>query len=159
MIQLLHRLGMPGTRGYYNEVREWYRDNLMRIFLRLHHAFSATDRDHWFAPHASARDRQGAFWQDGGEALPQTFSFVIYPGDAEGTLGEDILLVDSLDPGQYETYKHAHAVIAKSAGRLSHGATLLRELGMPSAVLPETPETWRGQRVRYTNGSLELLIN
>ena len=157
LIQHLHRLGVPGLRGYYHEVREWYRDNLMRIFFRLHHAFPAAEREYWFAPHPAARDRQGAFWQDGGDALQQSFSFMIYPGNAEGTLGSEILLVDSLDPGRYASYKSARAVIAKSGGRLSHGATLLRELRMPSAVLPDTPEVWRGQQVRYSNGKLVLL--
>ena len=156
-IKALHRLGMPGLRAYYHEVREWYRDNLMRIFFRLHHAFPAAEREHWFAPHTALRDRQGAFWQDGGDALLQSFSFVIYPGGAEGTLGEEILLVDSLDPGRYESYQQANAVIAKNGGRLSHGATLLRELNKPSAVIPRISESWRGQQVRYANGTLSLL--
>ena len=107
--------------------------------------------------HAGLRSRSGAFWQDGSETTPQTFGFTIYPGKAKGRLGHDILLVDSLDPGLYETYRGVTAVIAKSGGRLSHGATLLRELCKPSAVMPQVSDAWRGQWVCYDNGQLHLL--
>lgn len=48
-----HQYSLPGMRGYYVQIREWYRDNLMRIFFRLHHAFPESDRAYWYAPHPS----------------------------------------------------------------------------------------------------------
>lgn len=41
-------------------------------------------------------------------------------------------------------------------GRLPHGATLLRELRMPSAVIPQVDDAWRGREVQYRNGELQL---
>lgn len=152
-----HRWGLPGLRGYYIQVREWYRDNLMRIFFRLHHAMPQADRAHWFAPHAHARTQQGSFWQDGHTGAEHGAGFVIYPGTAEGILGHDILLVDTLDPGHYADYQQARAVVVRMGGRLSHGATLLRELRKPSAVIPDADPSWHGARVRYQDGVLERL--
>ncbi|MEO5796936.1 MAG: PEP-utilizing enzyme [Rhodoferax sp.] len=153
-VRLAHRLGLPGMRGHYVQVREWYRDNLMRIFFRLHHAMPLADRPHWFAPHPAARTQQGSFWQDGHSSTEQGAGFVIFPGAVEGVLGDDILLVDTLDPGHYADYKNARAVVVRMGGRLSHGATLLRELRKPSAVLPDVDMRWRGERVRYHDGVL-----
>ncbi len=95
-VKLAHKLSLPGMRGYHLQVREWYRDNLMRIFFRLHHAFSEQDRQHWFSPHASPRDRGNSFWQDGHASHEQATGFIIYPGNVEGVLGQDILLVETL---------------------------------------------------------------
>ena len=75
---------------------------------------------------------------------------------AEGFVGKDILIVDALEPGHLEDYKQAKAVIARTGGRLSHGATLLREIKKPSAVVPEA-RFEQGARVRYRDGVLELL--
>ncbi len=151
-------LGLPSMRGYCVQVREWYRDNLMRIFLRLHHAMPNTDRAHWFAAHPDARTQQGSFWQDGhSKGSEIATSFVIYPGSAEGVVGTDILLEDTLDPGCHAQYQQALAVVVRMGGRLSHGATLLRELHKPSAVVPDPPRLLPGQRVRYDNGQLTLL--
>lgn len=155
-VRLAHRLGLPGLRGHYLQLREWYRDNLMRIFFRLHHAMPVADRGYWFAPHPAVRDRSGGFWQDGRLDGSRAAGFVIHPGGAEGVLGRDILLEDTLDPGRYADYRAAHAVVARMGGRLSHGATLLRELGKPSAVLPGADPGWRGRRVRYRDGVLVL---
>ncbi|WP_035054441.1 PEP-utilizing enzyme [Andreprevotia chitinilytica] len=154
-IRLAHHAGLPGLRGYYTEVREWYRDNLMRVFYRLHHAVPAEGRAHWFAPHTSPREHSGSFWQDGSGQTAQDFGFVIVPGSAEGIVGVDILLVDTLDPGQYTSYRAAKAVIARSGGKLSHGSTLLRELGKPSAIAPDTDPSWLGRAARYCDGRLE----
>ncbi|MGC5702162.1 alpha/beta hydrolase [Pseudomonas sp. NFXW11] len=156
-ICLAHRLGLPGLRGYYLQVREWYRDNLMRIFFRLHHAVPEADRDYWFAPHEQVRSRGGSFWQDGREGSEQAAGFMIYPGQAEGVLGAEILLEDTLDPGRHAHYQQARAVIARMGGRLSHGSTLLRELRKPSAVLPQVDPAWIGRTVRYADGQLSLL--
>ena len=123
LIRLAHSTGLPGLRGYYLQVREWYRDNLMRIFFRLHHAMPLADRDHWFAPHPDVRTRDGSFWQDGREGAEQATGFMIYPGQVQGILGEDILLEDTLDPGRHAHYQTARAVIARMGGRLSHGST------------------------------------
>jgi hypothetical protein len=78
-IRLAHRLGLPGMRGYYLQVREWYRDNLMRIFFRLHHAMPENERAYWFAAHAQPRSRGGSFWQDGSEDGELATGFMIYP--------------------------------------------------------------------------------
>lgn len=156
-IRLAHHLGLPGLRGYYLQVREWYRDNLMRIFFRLHHAVPEADRSHWFAPHEDRRSRDGSFWQDGRDGSEQATGFMIYPGQVQGILGEDILLEDSLDPGRHAHYQAARAVIARMGGRLSHGSTLLRELRKPSAVLPQADPAWIGREVLYCDGQLSLV--
>jgi len=156
-ITLAHRLGLPGLRGYYLQVREWYRDNLMRIFFRLHHAVPEADRGYWFAPHEQPRSRGGSFWQDGREGREQAAGFMIYPGQVQGVLGVDILLEDTLDPGRHAHYQAARAVIARMGGRLSHGSTLLRELRKPSAVLPQVDPAWVGHEVRYADGQLSLV--
>ncbi|MFK3774126.1 alpha/beta hydrolase [Pseudomonas sp. NPDC089406] len=155
--RLAHRLGLPGMRGYYLQVREWYRDNLMRIFLRLHHAMPLAEHEHWFAPHPQVRNRDGSFWQDGGEGAEQASGFMIYPGQVQGILGQDILLEDALDPGRHAQYQAARAVIARMGGRLSHGSTLLRELRKPSAVLPQVSNEWLGREVLYRDGELRLV--
>ncbi|RBJ77632.1 alpha/beta hydrolase [Pseudomonas sp. MWU12-2534b] len=156
-ITLAHRLGLPGLRGYYLQVREWYRDNLMRIFFRLHHAVPEADRGYWFAPHEQPRSRGGSFWQDGREGREQAAGFMIYPGQVQGVLGVDILLEDTLDPGRHAQYQAARAVIARMGGRLSHGSTLLRELRKPSAVLPQVDPAWVGREVLYADGQLSLV--
>ncbi|MEO6677542.1 MAG: alpha/beta hydrolase [Pseudomonas sp.] len=157
LIRIAHSTGQPGLRGYYLQVREWYRDNLMRIFFRLHHAMPMADRAHWFAPHPDIRSRDGSFWQDGREGTEQATGFMIYPGQVQGILGEDILLEDTLDPGRHAHYQAARAVIARMGGRLSHGSTLLRELRKPSAVLPQVDMAWVGCEVLYRDGELVLV--
>ncbi|WP_240202738.1 PEP-utilizing enzyme, partial [Burkholderia sp. LMG 13014] len=156
-VRVLHTLGAPGMRGWYLQVREWYRDNLMRVFFRLHHAMPAADRDTWFAPHPERRERNGSFWQDGSEGTDEAAGFMIYPGHTQGVLGHDILLEDTLDPGRHAQYQAARAVIARMGGRLSHGATLLRELRKPSAVLPRVDAAWIGREVRLSDGRLTLV--
>ncbi|KVU50015.1 PEP-utilizing enzyme [Burkholderia cepacia] len=156
-VRVLHALGAPGMRGWYLQVREWYRDNLMRVFFRLHHAMPAADRDAWFAPHPDRRERNGSFWQDGSEGTDEAAGFMIYPGHTQGVLGRDILLEDTLDPGRHAQYQAARAVIARMGGRLSHGATLLRELRKPSAVLPRVDAAWIGREVRLSDGRLTLV--
>ena len=156
-IALAHSVGFPGLRGYYLQVREWYRDNLMRLFFKLHHAMPMADRPHWFAPHPDIRARTGSFWQDGSAGTEQAAGFMIYPGRAQGILGRDILLEDTLDPGRHAHYQAAQAVIARMGGRLSHGSTLLRELRKPSAVLPQVNTEWLGQEVLYHDGELTLV--
>lgn len=156
-IKLAHCAGLPGLRGYYLQVREWYRDNLMRVFFRLHHAMPETDRAYWFAPHGDVRNRAGSFWQDGSEGTEHATGFMIYPGQVQGVLGEDILLEDTLDPGRHAHYQNARAVIARMGGRLSHGSTLLRELRKPSAVMPDVDPAWLGREVRYVDGALMLV--
>ncbi|MHA6575440.1 alpha/beta hydrolase [Pseudomonas yamanorum] len=158
-IRVAHSTGLPGLRGYYLQVREWYRDNLMRVFSRLHHAMPMAERAHWFAPHPDARTREGSFWQDGREGIEQATGFMIYPGQVQGILGDDILLEDTLDPGRHAHYKTARAVIARMGGRLSHGSTLLRELRKPSAVLPQVDVTWVGCEVLYRDGELTLVCS
>lgn len=150
-IRLLHQWGVPGLGGKYFEVREWFRDSNMRLFFRLHHALKGSD---WLLPHPGIRTRSGTFWQDGSGLQQQSHGFVIYPGGVHGTVGVDILVVDALEPGHYEDYRKARAVIARTGGRLSHGATLLRELKKPSAVIPGI-QVCDGARVHYRDGRLD----
>jgi phosphohistidine swiveling domain-containing protein len=141
-------------RGYYSQVREHFRDQLMRIFFQLHHAIPERSL---FAPVASARKRRGSFWQTGSAERGQSASLLIYPGEAEGILGKDILLVDSLDPGQHQYYRQASAIIARSGGILSHGSTLLRELKIPSAILPDINTEWLGKKISLRDGKVQRL--
>lgn len=157
-IRVMHRLGLPGMAPYYRSLREWYRDNLMRIFYELHQRMRATEgAEAWLAPHVGERTRHGGFWQSG-EADGQAGGVLLLcPGLAEGVLGQHILLENALDPGRWQQYRAARAVIARCGGRLSHGATLLRELRVPSAVIPEVNPAWIGYRVRLDNGVLTLM--
>lgn len=157
LIRVAHATGLPGLRGHYLQVREWYRDNLMRLFWRLHHAVPEADCAVWFAPHPFARTRDGSFWQDGRDGVEQATGFMIYPGEVRGKLGEDILLEETLDPGRHADYQKAKAVIARMGGRLSHGSTLLRELRKPSAVMPNVDVAWLGCEVLYVDGQLSLV--
>lgn len=160
-IRFADRSGLPGMRGYYLQVREWYRDNLMRLFFRLHHLFkrlsdqSATEK--WFAPYPIARQPLGSFWQNGNNATEIADAFTIYYGEISGILGEDILVENSLDPGRYATYQQSQGVIALMGGKLSHGSTLLRELKKPSAVIPTLDKTWIGKRVTLKGNQVSLV--
>lgn len=147
-----HRLGLPGLEGRYIELREWFRDNNMRLFHRLHNRMKGSE---WLEPYPGIRYKTGTFWQDGGGEFGQSFSFVIYPGKAEGIAGKDILILDSLEPGHIEDYKKANAVIARIGGRLSHGSILLREIKKPSAVITDVSEELIGKRVAYDNGKIK----
>lgn len=149
-----HRMGLPGAGGYYFEVREWFRDSNMRLFHRLHLALKGSP---WLELHPGERHRSGTFWQDGGGVLQQDFGFLIVPGTAEGVVGKDILVVEALEPGHLSQYEQAKAVVSRTGGRLSHGATLLREIEKPSAIVPDAPREWEGRHVRYDNGKLTLL--
>jgi hypothetical protein len=150
-IRIAHLLNLAGLQSYYFEVREWFRDNNMRLFHRLHNALEGSE---WLKAHEGIRTKSGCFWQNGGETLSQAFSFVIYLGRVEGILGKDILVVDALEPGHFEDYKQAKAVISRTGGRLSHGATLLRELQKPSAVISNFPKDFEEKFVIFENGKI-----
>jgi hypothetical protein len=153
LIKLLHKMGVPGLRGYYIQVREWFRDNNMRLFHRLHLALRGSE---WLEMYPGERNQAGTFWQDGGEVEAQEFGFVIYPGRVEGILGEDIMLVDALEPGHYAEYQKAKGVVSRTGGRLSHGATLLRELKKPSAVIGNVDAGLVGKRVVLEGGRIRV---
>jgi predicted DCC family thiol-disulfide oxidoreductase YuxK len=142
LTRVLLTLGLPGTGAYLVSQREWFRDNYTRLHFRLHHALAHYEKTspHWFIPHPYARSQQGGFWQDDGIVNQQDNNFVIYPGDVRGHVGQDVLIVESLDPGQLEHYRKFKAVIARIGGSLSHGAILLRENAIPSAIITDTPE-------------------
>lgn len=150
-----NRLGLPGVRGWYIEVREWFRDNNMKLFQRLHFELAGSNE---FEKSGVIREKSGTFWQDSGlydrveydESLPA----IIYPGEAKGIVGVEILIVDALDPGHFEEYKLAKAVISRSGGQLSHGATLLRELKKPSAINSKISDEHTGKLVHYSDGNL-----
>ena len=151
---LFHYFCLPGLSGKYFEVREWFRDNNMKLFFRLHHVLKGSE---WCKPHRSQRSQAGSFWQNGEKETVQSFSFVIYPGQAKGTVGDNILIVDALEPGHLEDYMAADAVISRTGGRLSHGATLLREIQKPSAVMAELPPLEQGTQIQYRNGQVTHL--
>ena len=155
MQKLLSAMGSPGLSGLFFQVREWFRDNNMKLFFRLHHALKDSD---WLEDWDYERSRKGSFWQDGSEGGQQDFSFVIYPGEVQGRIGTDILVVNALEPGHLGHYKKAKAVISRSGGRLSHGATLLREIQVPSAVIADLPEEIeKGQMARLNGAKFQLL--
>lgn len=155
-IRVWNSLGLPGMRGRYIEIREWFRDNNMRLFYRLHFQLKNTVE---FDLSNSIRLKSGTFWQCSGldetAEFSESFSIIIYPGKVEGVAGKDIIIVDALEPGHYEVYKTAKAVIAKTGGQLSHGATLLRELKVPSSINSNIPESVVGKKVRYSDGILD----
>jgi pimeloyl-ACP methyl ester carboxylesterase len=154
IILLWHKAGLPGMRGKYIEIREWFRDNNMRLFQRLHAELKGTE---WFDLSSGIRNKTGSFWQDEEEVFGQENSIVIYPGKAEGIAGEDVLIVDAFESGMFEEYKKAKAVIAKTGGKLSHGAILLRELKKPSAVIGDIDfGELSGKEIFYDNGKINF---
>lgn len=141
LTQYLLKWGLPWTKAHLFNTREWFRDAYTRLYFRLHHVLAQHEKPtpYWFEKHVYPRTLQGAFWQDEGVTKKQNHSVVIYPGDVRGHVGKDILIVDSLDPGQLHRYKTFKAVITRSGGSLSHGAILLRENAIPSAIIPDAP--------------------
>jgi hypothetical protein len=157
--KLFYSAGFFGFNNYFVYVREWFRDNNMRLFQRLHAALQSTERGKELLEKSnSVRKITGTFWADEGDVYEQDFSFVIYPGSAEGIVGEgkDILIVDYLDPGKYSEYKKYKAVISKTGGKFSHGAILLRELKIPSAIISNIENDLTGKNVKYENGKIIL---
>lgn len=151
--------GFFGFNNYFVYVREWFRDNNMRLFQRLHAGLENTGKGReWFEKFDAERKITGTFWADEGDVYDQDFSFVIYPGSAEGIVGEgkDILIVDYLDPGKYSEYKKYKAVISKTGGKFSHGAILLRELKIPSAIISNVVNDLEGKKVKYENGRVNM---
>lgn len=142
----LDYLGLPGNANRYIELREWFRDSYTRLYHKLHFGLLEYELDdpRWFEHHAHPRRMKSGFWQHSGDTNTGMETSVIYPGVVKGKVGEDILIVDTLDPGQYRIYQTFKAVIARMGGQLSHGAILLRELRIPSAVIPDLPEILDG---------------
>lgn len=152
--------GFFGFNNYFVYVREWFRDSNMRLFQRLHAGLEKTEKGReWFEKFDAERKITGTFWADEGDVYDQDFSFVIYPGSAEGIVGEgkDILIVDYLDPGKYSEYKKYKVVISKTGGKFSHGAILLRELKIPSAIISNIENDLNGKKVKYENGKVNRL--
>lgn len=147
-----HRLGLPGMGGKYLEVREWFRDENMKIFYRLHFALRGSK---WLENHPYERSRRGTFFENNpDQVVKQDQGLVIVHGEVEGVLGKDILLVEVLNAGDIETYKAFAAVVAKNGGRLSHGATLLREFRIPSAIIPTAKAELTGKKVKLKGAAL-----
>ncbi len=151
-VRFWNKVGLLGMGGKYIELREWFRDNNMRLFHRLHNALEGSV---WLGPHEGVRTRKGTFRENGDDIQGEAHAFVIYPGTVEGRVGYEVIIVDALDPGQYEFYISARAVVARCGGKLSHGAILLRELKKPSAIIPECPFLPDGTRIRFSNGRIE----
>jgi hypothetical protein len=152
--KLAHRIGLPGMGGKYLEVREWFRDENMKIFYHIH--FQTIDPQ-LFQQHVGNRSRKGTFFEQNPDAVSAfNDAFCIVSGDLEGILGEDIALVEVLKAGEIENLRRYKGVVAKTGGRLSHGATLLREFGIPSAVIPHVSSDWIGRRVKLQGAKLCL---
>ncbi|MBW7855550.1 MAG: PEP-utilizing enzyme [Ignavibacteriaceae bacterium] len=159
-LRIWSAIGLPGMRGRYIEIREWYRDNNMRLIQRLHFALKGTEA---FGLSEAVRLKSGTFWQNSGVDESADFNdsipSIIYPGDVIGIIGKDILIVDALEPGHFEEYKNAKAVIARNGGMLSHGAILLREIKKPSAIISNFPDNLSGKLVNFKNGVITLMDN
>ena len=155
---LIDYLGLPGNAGYYMEIREWFRDSYTRLYHKLHFGLLPyeTISPYWFDSHPDPRQNKGGFWQDNNDADSRAEALVIYPGRVEGRVGTEILVVDSLDPGHYRVYQTFKAVIARLGGRLSHGAILLRELQIPSAIIPQLPLISDGTVICLNNDSISI---
>jgi len=147
-----HRLGLPGLGGLYFAIREWFRDNNMKLFFIIHNELKSSN---WLKLIEPKRERSGTFWQSGMDIGKQDHGFLIYPGRVTGIVGSDIIVVDALDPGHIEDYIAAKAVISKSGGRLSHGATLLREKRIPSAIIPDI-SVEMDQKITFNNGKISV---
>ncbi|MFC6766618.1 PEP/pyruvate-binding domain-containing protein [Natrinema soli] len=81
---------------------------------------------------------------------------------AEETIEKDeILIAPSSDPGWTPLFLNAAGIVVEVGGRLSHGALVAREYGLPGVV--SVPEATRriktGQRVRIdgTRGTVEII--
>jgi len=152
-----HKLGLPGMGGKYLEVREWFRDENMKVFYHLHYQWAAHPL---MQMHPGARVRTGTFFENNPDKVAQMEgALVIVPGKVEGIIGRDILIVDVLQAGNVEEYRNYKAIVAKAGGRLSHGATLLREFGIPSAIIPQASNEWKGARAMLNGAILEKLEN
>lgn len=157
--KFFYTAGSLGFNNYFVYVREWFRDNNMRLFQRLHAGLQETEKGReWLEKFDSVREITGTFWADEGDVYDQDFSFVIYPGSVEGIVGEekDILIVDYLDPGKYSKYKKYKAVVSRTGGKFSHGAILLRELKIPSAIISNIENDLDGKKVSYENGKISI---
>jgi hypothetical protein len=143
--------------GKYLEVREWFRDENMKVFYHLHYQWAAHPL---MQMHPGARVRTGTFFENNPDKVAQMEgALVIVPGKVEGIIGRDILIVDVLQAGNVEEYRNYKAIVAKAGGRLSHGATLLREFGIPSAIIPQASNEWKGARAMLNGAILEKLEN
>jgi pyruvate,water dikinase len=75
--------------------------------------------------------------------------------------GPPVLLAPAVDPGWLPVFVRVGGVAAELGGRLSHAATLLRELGIPSVLnLPgvmQCAETGRRVRLRVPPGVVEVV--
>ena len=75
----------------------------------------------------------------------------------EGLIDTDIIVVDTIEPGQYRHYRRFKALVSRGGGLLSHGATLLREMAIPSAINPNAGQFKSGQQVRFDNGIIQAI--
>lgn len=153
--QFAHLAGLPGMGGKYLEVREWFRDENMKVFYHLHfHTKDPSLFDH----HPGMRSRKGTFFeQNPDEVSSFSDAFPIVSGELEGILGKDIAFVEVLKAGDIENLQQYKGVVALTGGRLSHGATLLREFGITSAVIPQVSKDWLGRKVKLKGAQLWLL--
>jgi rifampicin phosphotransferase len=88
---------------------------------------------------------------------------VIHDPSEETIEKDEILIAPSSDPGWTPLFLNAAGMVVEVGGRMSHGALVAREYGLPAVV--SVPEATRriktGQRVRIdgTQGTVEILEN
>lgn len=152
-LRIWHKSGLLGLRGHYIAIREWFRDSNMKLFYRLH--FLLHDHKH-LKPHGGTRYKSGLFMEHSG-LLVDTLSDVIllYPGKVTGVIGEELLIVDTLQSHDFEKFKQYKVIISKTGGKLSHGAILVRELRIPSAIIFGFNAD-RGSRFEFDNGMIRV---
>lgn len=108
----------------------------------------------------------GANERDGGTTISVVSGIGAAPGIVEGTARVltdalddfepgDVLIAESVDPGWSPVLAVAGAVVLDIGGRLSHGAVVARELGVPCVVNTKIAAKAfaTGQRVRVDGGA------
>jgi phosphohistidine swiveling domain-containing protein len=86
---------------------------------------------------------------------------VVHDPSQETIEKDEILIAPSSDPGWTPLFLNAAGIVVEVGGRLSHGALVAREYGLPGVV--SVPEATRrietGQRVRIdgTQGTVEII--
>lgn len=86
---------------------------------------------------------------------------VVHDPTEETIESGEILIAPSADPGWTPLFLNAAGMVVEVGGRMSHGALVAREYGLPAVVsVPEaTQRIDTGQRVRVdgTNGTVEII--
>ncbi|MCH8909013.1 MAG: hypothetical protein IH840_18180 [Candidatus Heimdallarchaeota archaeon] len=152
-LRFWHKLGGFGLRGHYIAIREWFRDSNMKLFYRLHFLLQ---RHELLIDHGGTRHKSGLFMEHTGLSVASKSDIILlYPGKVIGVIGQDLLIVETLQSHDFERFKQYKVIISKTGGKLSHGATLVRELKIPSAIIFGF-EAETGSRFEFENGKIKL---